>query len=96
MFYKIKKLAKEFNLEFEGDDNYEVDSVASITRANDKSVIFLNDKKYIKLLNNTKSKVLITKKNLIDSFDGVIIYSENPYLIFSKLSQLFNLSNLLN
>ena len=49
-------------------------------------------KKYISLLNNTKSKVLITKKNLIDSFDGVIIYSENPYLIFSKLSQLFNLS----
>ncbi|GIR92687.1 MAG: hypothetical protein CM15mP93_08740 [Thiotrichaceae bacterium] len=51
-------------------------------------------KKYISLLNNTKSKVLITKKNLIDSFDGVIIYSENPYLIFSKLSQLFNLSAL--
>ena len=92
MLYKIKQLADEFNLEFEGNENYEVDSVASISKANAKSVIFLNEKKYISLLNNTKSKVLITKKNLIDSFDGVIIYSENPYLIFSKLSQLFNLS----
>ena len=92
MFYKIKKLAKEFNLEYEGDDNYEVNSVASITRANDKSVIFLNDKKYLKELNNTKSKVLITKKNLIDFFDGVIIYSDNPYLTFSKLSLFFNKS----
>ena len=63
MLYKIKQLAEEFNLEFEGDDNYEVDSVASITRANANSVIFLNEKKYISLLNNTKSKVLITKKS---------------------------------
>ena len=88
MLYKIKQLADQFNFEFEGDENYEVNSVASITRANAKSVIFLNEKKYKSLLDNTKSKVLITKKNLIDSFDGVIIYSENPYLIFSKLSKL--------
>ena len=59
MLYKIKQLADEFNLEFEGDENYEVDSVASISKANANSVIFLNEKKYISLLNNTKSKELI-------------------------------------
>ena len=47
MLYKIKQLADEFNLEFEGDGNYEVDSVASISRANANSVIFLNEKKYL-------------------------------------------------
>ena len=44
MLYKIKQLADEFNLEFEGDENYEVDSVASISKANANSVIFLNEK----------------------------------------------------
>ena len=93
MNYTVKNISKTFNVDFFGDENYSINQVSSIVNATEKSIVFLSNKKFLKLLNSTKSKVVITTKELSKFCDNNIIISENPYLLFAKISQLINKEN---
>ncbi len=90
MNYTLKKISELFNADIIGDENYEVDQVSSLENATSSSVVFVSDEKFLKFLDNSKSKVVITTKALSKSCNLNVIISENPYLLFSKVSKLIN------
>ena len=90
MNYTLKKISELLNADIIGDGNYIVDQVSSLENATSSSVVFVSDKKFLKFLDNSKSKVVITTKELSKSCNLNVIISENPYLLFSKVSKLIN------
>lgn len=90
MNYTLKKISELLNAEIIGDENYIVDRVSSLENATSTSIVFVSDKKFLKFLDSTKSKVVITTKALSKSCNLNIIVGENPYLLFSKVSKLIN------
>ncbi len=90
MNYSLKKISEIFNVEFIGDENYSIDKVSSFEKATNSCIIFLSDKKFIKLLDKTKSKVIITTKDLSKFCNHNVVISDNPYLLFVKISHLLN------
>ena len=90
MNYTVKNISKIFDVKFFGDENFYIDQVSSIECATERSIVFLSDKKYLKLLNRTKSKVVITTEEFAEFCNNNVIISKNPYLLFAKISQLIN------
>ena len=90
MNYTLKQISEIFNLEFIGDENFSIDQASSFEKATDSSIVFLSEKKYVKLLDKTKSKVIITTKDLSKFCNHNVIISDNPYLLFARISHTLN------
>ena len=67
-----------------------IDNFSSLSLANNRSVCFFNDHKYINDLKNTKAAIVILKKADANLRLGPSIYVEDPYLAFAKTAALFN------
>ncbi len=90
MNYTLKKLAELFSVEIIGDDSYSINKVASIENADEDSLVFLAEKKFLKLLNNSRSKTVITTKSFSHLCKNNVVVCDNPYLLFAKISLLLN------
>jgi UDP-3-O-[3-hydroxymyristoyl] glucosamine N-acyltransferase len=94
--YTLKNISKIFNAELIGDEDYSINQVSSIVNASEKSIVFFSSKKYLESLKKSKAKVVITTKELSKFCNHNIIISENPYVLFAKISQLLNKKKDLN
>ena len=70
--------------------NITIDNISSLDSANASSISFLSDSSYIPRLKETKSKVILIKKEDLKYWGKVYILVKNPYLAFSKIATLFN------
>ena len=70
--------------------NTTVDNISSLDSSNVNSISFLSDPAYIPKLKETKSKVILLKKDDLKYWEKDYILVENPYLAFSKIANLFN------
>ena len=70
--------------------NITVDNISSLDSANASSISFLSDSSYIPKLKETKSKVILIKKEDLKYWGKDYILVKNPYLAFSKIATLFN------
>jgi len=83
-------LVKQLGGELIGDSNILINSVASLESANQNSVSFFNNSKYLGLLKKTKAALVILDKESLTNHTGASIVTENPHLYFAKVSCLFN------
>jgi len=88
-------LVKKLGGELIGDPNLLINSVASLESANQNSISFFNNPKYLDLLKSTKAAVVIIKKDNLPDRSGTSIVIDNPYLYFAKVSQLLNPNKIL-
>jgi len=88
--YTLEKISELFEVEYKGDKNYSIENVSSIENANENSIVFLSEKKFLKSLDKSKARVVITTKNLSKFCKNNILITDNPYLLFAKISQIFN------
>jgi UDP-3-O-[3-hydroxymyristoyl] glucosamine N-acyltransferase len=70
--------------------NITIDNISSLDSANASSISFLSDSSYIPRLKETKSKVILIKKEDLKYWEKDYILVKNPYLAFSKIATLFN------
>ncbi|MBD1147667.1 UDP-3-O-(3-hydroxymyristoyl)glucosamine N-acyltransferase [Pelagibacterales bacterium SAG-MED31] len=72
-------------------DNDTLESICSITNAVPNSLIFLFNEKYLNVLNSTKAKCCVLKKEYLNFLPKKIKYIvvEDPYLVFAHLSNIF-------
>ena len=70
--------------------NITIDNISSLESANASSISFLSDSSYIPRLKETKSKVILIKKEDLKYWGKDYILVKNPYLAFSKIATLFN------
>ena len=83
-------LVKQLGGELIGDSNILINSVASLESADQNSVSFFNNLKYLGLLKNTKAALVILDRESHTNHAGASIVTDNPYLYFAKVSRLFN------
>lgn len=70
--------------------NIIVDNISSLDSSNENSISFLSDSSYISKLKETKSKVILIKKDDLKYWEKDYILVDNPYLAFSKIATLFS------
>ena len=90
MNYTLKQLSEIFEFEIIGDENYSINQVSSIDSASEENLVFISDKKFLKNLEKTNSKVVITTKEFSKFCKDNVIIHNNPYLLFVKISHLIN------
>ena len=88
-------LVKKLGGELIGDPNLLINSVASLESANQNSISFFNNPKYLDLLKSSKAAVVIIRKDNLPDRSGTSIVIDNPYLYFAKVSQLLNPNKIL-
>lgn len=85
----LKEIAQSIGLSCESEIN--IIGLNTLTNSNEFELTFLENKKYINDLENTKAAaVLVTKENVSKVPEGTIaLVCEEPYLNLAKVSKLF-------
>ena len=85
----IEEIAEYIGLDYQNDK--EIIGLNTLTDSNENELTFLENKKYISDLKNTKAAaVLITKENISEVPSGTIaLICEEPYLMLARISKLF-------
>lgn len=86
-------IASALGLQLQGDDNVRITRISSLQNADPGSICFIVDKKKLEMLANCKASAMIIPSSL----DGnnvlpasvCILLSDNPYLSYAKLTQLW-------
>ncbi len=89
----IKHIAKHIQAKIIGNDNIVISNIKDLVNANQNSIAYINDKKHIKQLNNTKAGAIIMTGDLLKYYDGCALIVENAHVGFAKCSQLFNFNS---
>lgn len=90
----VKQLACLLEAEFIGDGEQLISSTASLDKALDNDVCFLNQKKYIEQLNTTQAGCVLLSKDILEPKTPLVntafILVKDPYLAFAKVAQLLD------
>ncbi len=89
----VKKILSKNNISYNTNlqDGVSLCSIKSILTADSESIIFLFDEKYLDLLNQSKAKCCVLKKQHLKFLPNNIshIVVDDPYLVFALLSNIF-------
>ena len=88
MSFTLSDIAKQLNVEFIGDGDCIIESVADIANANKGSIAFVYNAKYEKYLLTTDATAVIINEELKASCSVPCIITDNPRLIYAKVAQL--------
>ena len=72
-----------------GDSSAVVNNLSTLENSSDTSITFLANSKYNKFLKTTKAKALVVHSSFKTGTELNYLKSEDPYLVFAKLSSLF-------
>lgn len=91
MEFKLSELVAKFGGKLVGDD-VSINGIAPTNLVKSGEITFLNDSKYKKDLLNTKASAVIISAKDMDGVTNNIscVVVDNPYWLFSKVSQLFH------
>ena len=88
--YTLREIADYVAGELEGDCHYEIDGIGSISSAKQTQITFLASDKYLSQLKETNAGAVLLKRSDKVAFTGNVVFVDDPYLCFAKLSQLFD------
>lgn len=86
--YSLCELSSYIGGKIIGDENIKINNIASLIDAREGDITFLSNPKYEHLVNKTKASALIASHSYPD-FLGSILCTENPYLAYAKIIELF-------
>lgn len=91
MTYKINELANLLACEIKGDNSLEVSGLSPFFQAQENSLTFASDEKFLKKLDETKAKVVLVPNGieLPDNGKTYLLVNENPRLLMPKLLGYF-------
>lgn len=85
----LYNLAHKFDLGLIGNENHEVNGVATLEKAQNNHLSFLSNSKYKSALKTTKAGIVILSKVDSSAYDGNRLIAKDPYLSFAKIANLF-------
>lgn len=88
--YTLAELAEQFGGSVKGNANYEISGLASLQSATEHDLSFLANAQYRKFLPETKAGAILLKPSEVEHYAGNAIVSDDPYLIYAKISYLFD------
>lgn len=90
MSYTLKQLAEEIGAQVHGDDQFEIDSLATLITAGPKQIGFLANKKYSDQLAQTKAGAVIISPQSLSACNTNALVMDNPYLGYALTAQLLD------
>ena len=91
-FYRLDVLAKQVQAKFFGQADLELLGLASLEKANEKQLAFVNGEKYINQAKGSKAGALIVTqeyKDLLEGHHSNFLVVDSPYLAFAILTHVF-------
>lgn len=87
--FRVKDISDYLGGLYTGNADINISSMASIDKAVEGDITFLNNTKYIKYLNDTKASVIVISKEHSPKANIPCIVVENPQYSYAKLTELF-------
>lgn len=88
--YTLAEIAKEIGATVSGDENCEVNSLATLLNAGEGQIAFLANKKYRQQLNNTQASAVIISEDFLGNCPTNALVMSNPYLGYALVAQLLD------
>lgn len=85
----LAELAASQDLRYQGKGEIELHSVATLQHANNEQISFLANPSYRPYLNETQAGAVIINQSMAQEYTGNALISDNPYLTFAYVAQLF-------
>ena len=88
---KLKALAEIIHANVTSDEDYIINDISEPDSADEKSVVYLSNKKYVEKINQSKAKVVLTSKKLPLELikDKILLITKDPEDSFNKLVDFF-------
>lgn len=90
MGYTLQELAESIGGRVVGQEDYQIENVATIQNASAGSITFLANRRYVKYLKDTNAGAVILDENDLDACPVAAIVCDNPYLAYAKIATLLN------
>ena len=88
--WTLGDLAKALGVELRGDETLEVSGMATLGAAQSGQLSFLANPLYRSQLEDTAATAVILQSQFADDCPGAVLISDNPYLVYSKVSHFFD------
>ncbi len=85
----LRELADALSLSFRGDGDTPLKAVGSLANAQADQISFLANSKYTHQLQDSKAGVVILTEQMSADYSGHVLLSDDPYVTFAKVAQLF-------
>lgn len=89
----LAELAESQGISFKGNGKVTLGSVATIENADSNQIAFLANSNYSKFLKTTQAGAVILTAQDAEKYSGNCLISENPYVTFAHIAQLFDQLN---
>ena len=83
-------VAKYVNGELVGSEDSLLQSLSALHNASEKDISFARSKKEVSVVNSSSAGLVILSKNYKAIYNKSVIYTDNPYLSFAKLTKFFH------
>jgi UDP-3-O-[3-hydroxymyristoyl] glucosamine N-acyltransferase len=90
--YSLGELADRLGLAFTGEARRPITGLATLAEAGDGDLAFLANKKYLPQLARTRAAAVILHPDLVTNCPVDCLLAESPYLVFARVTQLFDTS----
>lgn len=87
--FTLIEIANFLSSDFVGDGEQTLSSLATLQAASAGELSFIANKSYQKFLASTEASAVILSADDLEHYSGNAIVSDNPYLAYAKVSQLF-------
>jgi len=88
MSFTLSEIARQLDVEFNGDGDCVIESVADIEKAQTGSIAFVYSGRYEKYLSTTNASAVIVSRDMSEKSDIPCIITDEPRLIYAKVAQL--------
>jgi UDP-3-O-[3-hydroxymyristoyl] glucosamine N-acyltransferase len=90
MSYKLADIANKIGATVHGDEQCEIDSIATLANAEFGQIAFLANSKYSEQLAMTKASAVILSNKEIESCQTNALVMDNPYMGYALVAQLLD------
>lgn len=90
MQIRLAELADRLEAELRGDGDLIITGVSTLKEAGSGEIAFLANESYRKQLSDTSASAVILRPQDAEHITSSALVTDNPYLVFAKVTQLFN------
>jgi len=88
--FTLAEIAKKIGAIVNGNESFEVNSLATLSNAQPGQIAFLANKKYRQQLTTTKASAVIVNADCVDDVPTNALVMDNPYLGYALTAQLLD------
>lgn len=90
MSYTLAELAEKIGATVHGDQSCQIQSLATLTQAQQGQIAFLSNSKYRQQLTNTQASAVIIAEDCLDECPTNALVMNNPYLGYAYVAQILD------